>query len=126
MLGCRIFRGYAVDRDEGEYRATWTFIQRRLGRAIFLRGRPMKKRMERLDRAMEALIETHGRNAGRVAERRAVDARLGGSDDSAVIWRQIANAIQRREASVGMCLPARGPQSRGSLHAPTGPDAVLA
>jgi hypothetical protein len=53
--------------------------------------------MEDVSRAAKNLIETHGKNAARVAEQRAVNAELGGSGASAHIWRQIAASIRERQ-----------------------------
>jgi hypothetical protein len=51
--------------------------------------------MEDVSRATKALIETHGKNAARIAEQRAENADLGDSGASAHIWRQIAAAIRK-------------------------------
>ncbi len=53
--------------------------------------------MDDVSRAAKTLIETHGKNAARVAEQRAVNADLGGSGASAHIWRQIAAAIREKQ-----------------------------
>jgi hypothetical protein len=52
--------------------------------------------MENFDRAAEALIDSHGRSAGPVAEKRAINAKLGGSFEAADLWRQIAGAIRTK------------------------------
>jgi hypothetical protein len=53
--------------------------------------------MDDVSRAVKTLIETHGKNAARIAEQRAVNADLGGSGASAHIWRQIAAAIREKQ-----------------------------
>jgi hypothetical protein len=53
--------------------------------------------MEDVSRAAKNLIETHGKNAAQVAERRAVNADVGGSGASAHIWRQIATAVREMQ-----------------------------
>jgi hypothetical protein len=50
--------------------------------------------MDDLQRSAKALIETHGKQAVRVAEKRAENAELSGSSSSAHIWRQVAAAIR--------------------------------
>jgi hypothetical protein len=54
--------------------------------------------MEEISRATKMLVETHGKNAARVAEQRAMNAELGGSGASAHIWRQIAASIREMQA----------------------------
>jgi hypothetical protein len=48
-----------------------------------------------ISRAMKALVETHGKNAMRIAEQRAEAADLGGSGAAAHIWREIAAALRQ-------------------------------
>ena len=54
----------------------------------------MTEKMD-ISRAVKALIDSHGRNAARVAEQRANAAEAGGSMAAAQTWRQIAKAIQQ-------------------------------
>jgi hypothetical protein len=49
--------------------------------------------METVSRATKCLVETHGKNAARVAAQRALNAELGGSFEAAQVWRQIAACI---------------------------------
>jgi hypothetical protein len=50
--------------------------------------------MENVSRATQSLLDIHGKNAARVAAQRALNAALGGSGESAQIWRQIAADIR--------------------------------
>jgi hypothetical protein len=52
-----------------------------------------------ISRAMKALIDTHGKDAAQVAEKRAETADLGGSGTAAHTWRQIAGAIREGQRS---------------------------
>jgi hypothetical protein len=73
--------------------------------------------MEDVSRATKILIETHGKNAARVAEQRAVNAELGGSGAPAHIWRQIASAIREVQASADLRAECDGdaePLTRGA------------
>jgi hypothetical protein len=47
-----------------------------------------------ISRAKKALLENHGTNAARVAEKRAETAERSGSTMAAHTWRQIAVAIR--------------------------------
>jgi hypothetical protein len=53
--------------------------------------------MDDILRSAKALIELHGKDAARVAEKRAENAELSGSAPSAHVWRQIAAAIRSRQ-----------------------------
>jgi hypothetical protein len=61
--------------------------------------------MEEIARATKNLIETHGKNAARVAEQRSVNAELGGSRGAAHIWRQIASVIRQMQGSAHLTEP---------------------
>jgi hypothetical protein len=50
--------------------------------------------MEHVSRATQSFLDIHGKNAARVAAQRALNAELGGSGESAQIWRQIAADIR--------------------------------
>ena len=50
-----------------------------------------------IPRAARNLVTTHGKNAARVADQRATNAELSGSDAAAAQWRQIAKAIAAME-----------------------------
>jgi hypothetical protein len=62
---------------------------------------PMKAASTRIfaeiPRAARNLVTTHGENAARVADQRALNAELGGSDAAAAQWRQIAKEIAAME-----------------------------
>ncbi len=49
---------------------------------------------EEIARAARNLVATHGKNAARVADQRALNAALSGSGDAAAQWQQIAKAIE--------------------------------
>jgi len=49
---------------------------------------------EEIPRAARNLIASHGKNAMRVADQRAVNAELSGSGAAASQWRHIAKAIE--------------------------------
>ncbi len=49
-------------------------------------------------RSAVALIEQHGRDAARVATRRAENAEFGGSQSGAYIWRQIEGGDRNIES----------------------------
>jgi hypothetical protein len=49
---------------------------------------------EEIPRAARNLVTSHGKNAARVADQRALNAELSGSDAAAAQWRQIAKAIE--------------------------------
>ncbi len=49
---------------------------------------------EEIARAARNLVATHGKNAARVADQRALNAALSGSGGAAAQWRQIAKAIE--------------------------------
>ena len=49
---------------------------------------------EDIARAARNLVAAHGNNAARVADQRALNAALSGSDAAAVQWRQVASAIE--------------------------------
>ena len=53
--------------------------------------------MDDVSRATKKLIDTYGKDAARVAEQRAMNAELGGSGVSALIWPQIAAAIREKQ-----------------------------
>jgi len=55
--------------------------------------------MDDVLRSATALIEQHGKDAARVADRRAENAELSGAPASAHVWRQIAAAIRNVEPS---------------------------
>jgi hypothetical protein len=57
------------------------------------------KPAEDISRATKALVENHGNNAARVAEKRAETAELSGSAMAAHTWRQIAAAIRERRGA---------------------------
>ena len=56
-------------------------------------------RMDDVLRSAEALIEQHGKDAARVADKRAENADLSGATASAHVWRQIAAAIRKIKGS---------------------------
>jgi hypothetical protein len=62
---------------------------------------PMKAAPTRIftevPRAARNLVSTHGKNAARVADQRALNAELSGADAAAAQWRQIAKAIAAME-----------------------------
>jgi len=49
---------------------------------------------EEIARAARNLVATHGKNAARVADQRALNAALSGSGGAAAQWQQIAKAIE--------------------------------
>jgi hypothetical protein len=49
---------------------------------------------EDVARAARNLVATHGKNAARVADQRAINAALSGSGGAAAQWQQIAKAIE--------------------------------
>jgi hypothetical protein len=48
---------------------------------------------EDVARAARYLVATHGKNAAHIADQRATNAALSGSDGAAAQWQQIAKAI---------------------------------